>query len=171
MLIRNQIRGLAMFVVGTLFTTQTVLADHEANSGSFKVILSAVTDFSAVEIMGTVVRVGTLNGTVTITESSGGPFELNSSSTLASAVYVKKSATGIDLEASGVITDSAGDQWYNIARRSAGDQSVGGGGAGRQEIPGGTGKYEGITGSCEYSVDYLPDNKLVTYSTCQWKRN
>ena len=47
----------------------------------------------------------------------------------------------------------------------------GGGGAGRQEIPGGTGKYEGIIGSCEYYVDYLPDNKLVTYSTCQWKRN
>ena len=169
--IRKKMWGLVMCVVGVLFATQTALADHEANSGSFKAILSAVTDFAAVEIMGTVVRVGTLDGTVTITESSGGPFELNSSSTLASAVYVKKSATGIDLEASGVITDSAGDQWYNIARRSAGDQSVGGGGTGRQEIPGGTGKYGGIIGSCEYYVDYLPDNKLVTYSTCQWKRN
>lgn len=171
MSIRNTMCGLAMFAVGAMFTTQPVLADHEANSGSFKAILSAATDFAAVEIMGTVVRVGTLNGTVTITESSGGPFELNSSSTLLSAVYAKKSAMGIDLEASGVITDSAGDQWYNIARRSAGDQSVGGGGAGRQEIPGGTGKYEGITGSCEYYVDYLPGNKLVTSSTCQWERN
>ena len=48
---------------------------------------------------------------------------------------------------------------------------VGGGGGGRQEIAGGTGKYAGITGSCEYFVDYLPDNKLVTRSTCQWQRN
>ena len=73
MSISIKIPGLAMFTVGILLAAQTALADHEANSCSFKVILSAVTDFDAVEIMGTVVRVGTLDGTVTIIESSSGP--------------------------------------------------------------------------------------------------
>ena len=171
MSIRKFLTVMLVFVATTLSTAHMAIADHHAKSGSFTAILSAVTDFAAVELLDSVVRVGTLNGTVTIIESSGGPFEAGSSSTLSSAVYVRKSAKGIDLEASGVITDTAGDRWYNIARRSAGDQSVGGGGAGHQEIPGGTGKYEGITGSCEYYVDYLPENKLVTRSTCQWQRN
>ena len=116
-------------------------------------------------------RAGTLDGTVTIIKSSGGPFEAGSSGTLSGLLYLKKSAAGIDLESPGAITDSSGDTWYAVARRSAGDQAVGGGGAGRQEIAGGTGKYEGITGTCEYIVDYLPDNKLVTRSTCQWQRD
>ena len=29
------------------------------------------------------------------------------------------------------------------------------------EIVGGTGAYEGISGSCTYDVDYLPDNWVV----------
>jgi hypothetical protein len=146
-------------------------ADHHVKSGTYEFVLSAVTDFTVVKQLDHVVRAGTVDGTVTIIKSSGGPFEAGSSGTLSALLYLKKSAAGIDLESPVAITDSSGDTWYAVARRSAGDQAVGGGGAGRQEIAGGTGKYEGITGTCEYIVDYLPDNKLVTRSTCQWQRD
>ena len=171
MSIRNKIGTALIFTAGIFCAVQMASADHHAKSGSFEYVLSAVTDFTAVEQLDHLVRAGTLDGTVTIIKSSGGPFEVSSSGTLAGILYLKKSASGIDLESPGAITDFSGDKRYAVARRSAGDQAVGGGGAGRQEIAGGTGKYAGITGSCEYIVDYLPDNKIVTQSTCQWERN
>ena len=171
MSIRNQIGAVLVVAVGTLCAARMAIADHHVKSGSFEYVLSAVTEFTAVEQLDYVVRAGTLDGTVTIIKSSGGPFEAGSSGTVSGVGYIKKSAAGIDLESPGTFTDSSGDKWYSVARRSAGDQAVGGGGAGRQEIAGGTGKYEGITGACEYIVDYLPDNKIVTQSTCQWERN
>ena len=171
MSIRKSLTVLLVFGASALCAAHMAIADHHAKSGTFKIVLSAVTDFAAVEQLDHVVRVGTLDGTITIIESSGGPFKVSSSGTISGLVYLKKSAHGIDLESPGVFTDSSGDKWYAVARRSAGDQAVGGGGGGRQEIAGGTGKYAGITGSCEYFVDYLPDNKLVTRSTCQWQRN
>ena len=171
MSIRNQIGAVLVVAVGTLCAVQMAFADHHVKSGTYEFVLSAVTDFTVVKQLDHVVRAGTLDGTVTIIKSSGGPFEAGSSDTLLALLYLKKSAAGIDLESPGAITDSSGDTWYAVARRSAGDQAVGGGGAGRQEIAGGTGKYEGITGTCEYIVDYLPDNKLVTRSTCQWQRD
>ena len=171
MSIRNQMGVALVFVLGNLFAVQMAVADHHAKSGSFEYVLSAITDFTAVEQLDYVVRAGTLDGTVTIIKSSGGPFEAGSSGTVSGVGYIKKSAAGIDLESPGTFTDSSGDKWYSVARRSAGDQAVGGGGAGLQEISGGTGKYEGITGTCEYIVDYLPDSKIVTQSTCQWQRD
>ena len=171
MSIWNQIGVAIIFVTGAFCVTQKASADHHAKSGKFEYVLSAVTDFTAVEQLDHVVRAGTLDGTVTIIKSSGGPFEASSSGTLAGILYLKKSTSGIDLESPGAITDSSGDKWYAVARRSAGDQAVGGGGAGRQEIVGGTGKYEGINGICEYVVDYLPNNKIVSRSTCQWQRD
>ena len=171
MSIRNQISAVLVVAVGTLCAVQMASADHHVKGGTYEFVLSAVTDFTVVKQLDHVVRAGTLDGTVTIIKSSGGPFEAGSSGTLSGLLYLKKSAAGIDLESPGAITDSSGDTWYAVARRSAGDQAVGGGGAGRQEIAGGTGKYEGITGTCEYIVDYLPDNKLVTRSTCQWQRD
>ena len=171
MSIRTQIGAVVFIALGTLCATQTTVADHHVKSGTYEFVLSAVTDFSAVKQLDHVVRAGTLDGTVTIIKSSGGPFEVGSSSTLSGLLYLKKSAAGIDLESPGAITDFSGDTWYSVARRSVGDQAVGGGGAGLQEISGGTGKYEGITGTCEYLVDYLPDSRLVTRSNCQWQRD
>ena len=171
MSIRNQIGAVLFTVVGTLCATQTTVADHHVKNGTYEFVLSAITDFTAVKQLEHVVRAGTLNGTVTIIKSSGGPFKVGSSSILSGLLYLKKSAAGIDLESPGAITDPSGDTWYSVARRSVGDQAVGGGGAGLQEISGGTGKYEGITGTCEYTVDYLPDSRLVTRSNCQWQRD
>jgi hypothetical protein len=40
------------------------------------------------------------------------------------------------------------------------------GGKGRIKFAGGTGKYSGATGGCEYQTKYLPDNWSVVESDC-----
>ena len=47
--------------------------------------------------------------------------------------------------------------------------SVGSKGKGKQTIIGGTGRFKGITGVCNYTVKYLPENKLTTVGTCDYK--
>ena len=113
---------------------------------------------------------GSLKGSVTITKSSGGPFEEGSSQTQVAVIYIKKSAAGIDLVADAIQTDSDGDKRFLNGRRTAGDIAVGGGGQGTQDIMiVGTGKYEGITGTCKYTVDYLPENRIVTTGNASGK--
>ena len=77
----------------------------------------------------------------------------------------------MELESPGTLTDSSGDMSFNMARRKAGDQAVGGGGAGSMELVGGTGKYQGVTGACEYKVEYLADNRIAGRGACQWQRD
>jgi len=60
---------------------------------------------------------------------------------------------GMDLEAPCAAPDASGDKSFALSKRSAGDAETGGG-DGRQEIVGGTGKYAGITGSCTFTVEY-----------------
>ena len=86
------------------------------------------------------VTAGSVDGTSTIITSSGGPFVVGESGIYSGVIYAKKSADGMDLEGPGVTTDSSRDKWFWVARRKAGDQEAGGGGAGRQEIVSGTGR-------------------------------
>ena len=75
--------------------------------------------------------------------------------------------------------DHGGAGWRRAALAGALDAKriarrrllVGGGGKGTQTLIGGTGKYAGITGTCEYTVEYLPDNRIVTQGSCDWQRN
>ena len=171
MLFQNQIAAVLVVALGTLCATQMAAADHHAKSGTFEFVQALNTDYTVVEQSGQTITAGSLKGSVTITKSSGGPFEEGSSQTQVAVIYIKKSAAGIDLIADGIQTDSDGDKRFVNGRRSAGDIVVGGGGRGTQEIIGGTGKYEGITGNCEYTVAYLPENRIVSAGTCDWQRN
>ena len=67
-------------------------------------------------------------------------------------------------------TAPSGDRWYTLSKRSAGDVEAGGGGPGTMEIVGGTGAFEGLSGSCTYDVSYLPDNWVVMIADCTWQR-
>ena len=171
MSIRNQIGAALVFAAGTLCAAQIASADHHAKSGTFEFVQALNTDYTVVEQSGTTITAGSLKGSVTITKSSGGPFEEGSSQTQVAVIYIKKSAAGIDLIADGIQTDADGDKRFVNGRRSAGDIAVGGGGRGTQEMIGGTGKYEGITGNCEYTVVYLPENRIVSAGRCDWQRN
>ena len=171
MSIRNQIGAVLVVAVGTLCAVQTAVADHHVKSGTFQFIQALNTDYTLVEQSEQTITAGSLKGSVTITKSSGGPVEEGSSQAQVAVIYIKKSSAGIDLIADGTQTDSDGDKRFLNGRRTAGDIAVGGGGQGTQEMTGGTGKYEGITGTCKYTVDYLPENRIVTRGICEWKRN
>ena len=48
--------------------------------------------------------------------------------------------------------------------------ATGGGGEGRWQLMGGTGKYAGVTGTCTYDTSYLTQDRVVTEGECAWER-
>jgi hypothetical protein len=162
-----QIRELKFGVaLAALFAAQSAIAE----SGTYESVVSLTTDYVRSEHGDETVTGGSSNGTSTIIKSSGGPFAEGSSSLFGCIVYAKKTAAGMDLEAPCTSTDSSGDKIFSVARRKVGDVTPGGGGTGKSETQGGTGKFAGLTGSCTYKVDILSANRLVTISKCQWQR-
>lgn len=165
-------RGIAaaLLAAGLVAGLPRAAAGDEATSGSFRFLNSFVRDYVTFEHAGRTITGGPLRGTVTVTESSGGPFVEGESGLVACLVHAKRSEAGLDLEAPCTHTDPSGDQWYVLATRKAGDTEAGGGGAGRRALLGGTGKYAGVTGSCTYSTSYLTEQRSVSRSRCEWTR-
>jgi len=141
-----------------------------ADSGSYETVTSLTTDYAKSEQGDMTVTGGSSAGTQTIIKSSGGLFHEGSSSLFGCIVYAKKSAAGLDLEASCNSTDSSGDKLFSLAKRTVGDVTPGGGWTGTSRIQGGTGKYTGVTGNCNYKIDVLSANRVVTLSKCQWQK-
>lgn len=153
---------------GVLFPT-CVAATEE--SGSFSMIRVQVQDYTTFEHAGGSVFGGALEGTSTILESSGGPFVEGEHSVSTCVAYGKRGATSMDLEIPCATTDASGDRLDSLSKRVAGGVEAGGGGEGRMELLGGTGKYAGITGSCGYEVGYLAGKRLVLMADCTWRRS
>lgn len=139
-------------------------------NGSFSVIRSYIRDYATLEHAVGTLTAGTLEGTATTLASSGEPFTEGEHSLIKCMVYAKSTAEDIELEAPCTTTDASGDRWYTLSRRSAGDLAAGGGGKGRWELMGGTGKYAGMTGSCTYETSYLTENRVVTGADCTWQK-
>ncbi len=146
----------------------TAAADE---SGSFTALASLVADYTTIEHPGGTLVGGASAGTNTILESSGGPFAAGEHSQVTCVVYGKRSAAGLDLEASCTSTAAGGDKLYSISKRSAGGVEEGAGGAGSLELVGGTGKFAGVTGACTYRTAYLAEGRVVTMSDCKWRRS
>ena len=163
-------RGIAVALAasaGISLTAHDVLAQQ---SGSFKAIANYVRHFSTLEHAEKTVFSGMLEGSVTILESSGGPFAAGRHSTSKCLAYGKRSAAGMDLETPCTISDPSGDRLYLLAKRSAGDVKAGGGGEGHFELMGGTGVYAGLAGRCAYKTDYLTNDRVVTMTDCTWRK-
>ena len=154
-------------VVGILGTAPASLAEE---GGTFSVIRSYVRDYATLEHAAGTISAGTLEGTATTQVSSGEPFTQGEHSVIRCVVYAKDTGEGVSLEAPCTTTDGSGDRWYTLSHRSAGDMAAGGGGEGRWELMGGTGKYAGVTGTCTYETSYLAENQVVTEANCNWQR-
>ena len=141
-----------------------------SENGTFELVTSFVRDYVTFDHAGGTVTGGILRGTTTVTGSSGGPFAEGESNLEVCLVYATKTDAGMDLETPCTNTDTSGDTWFWMARRTAGDTEAGGGGEGRRELLGGTGKYAGISGACTYSARYLADNRSVSVASCEWRR-
>ena len=141
-----------------------VLAAHTAvadESGTFQMLRSYQHSYITVDHGSRSFTGGILRGTNTITSSSGGPFVEGAHSRSECLVFSRSSDGGISLEAPCVNVDDDGDRLYSVARRDQGTIGAGGGGGGRWELHGGTGKYAAVTGRCTYQTQYLDDGWLV----------
>ncbi len=163
----------AMLAAAT--TMSMLLALHgnavAQDAGSFRSLQSYVQDYTTIDHAGGAVTAGNLVGTSTILESSGPPFVKGERSISRCVVFVRTMRDGVvEVESPCTHTDATGDEIYLLARRREGDIAEGGGGEGRFEIMGGTGKYADISGECTYVARYLPANHADTSSKCTWQR-
>ena len=165
--------GLRKIVAGVVALAMALIATGTAMSqdnGSFQAVATYQYHYVTIEHTGQTYRGGPIEGARMITRSSGGPFVVGASTVSECLVFSSSSEDGIHLEAPCRDADKAGQVFYTYAIRQAGDLAVGGGGAGRWELRGGTGTYEGITGSCSYQTDYLDDTFLAVVADCTWSR-
>ena len=125
-------------------------------SGSVRLIRTYVQDYTAIDQPG---------GTVT-----GGPFVEGTHDRATCVVYIRRSEVGFELEVPCETITPSGERWYTLSQRSAGDVEAGGGGPGTMEILGGTGPYEGLSGSCTYDAAYLPDDWVAMIADCTWRQ-
>ena len=66
------------------------------------------------------------------------------------------------------LTSTAGDQIHLVASRDTGDVQPGGGGTGTVDIRGGTGRFAGISGACDYDVTYEAAQHATSKADCTW---
>ena len=166
----NSARTLAAaLVAGAAITCAAHTATAE-ESGSFRVVRTYVQDYVSIDHAGGSVTGGSLQGSITVMESSGAPFVAGTHERITCVVYAKSTEAGIDLDAPCTMTAPSGDTWYTHSKRRAGTVEAGGGGPGTMEIQGGTGVYAGIGGRCTYEVEYLPDNWVAMIADCTWQR-
>ena len=157
----------ALAVTLTMMAAQAVVAEE---SGSYRSLRSYRHDYITVDHGGQTFTGGTLKGTRTIIESSGGPFVEGANSYTECLVFSRNSVDDIYVEAPCTDTDTSGDLMYTRAVRNTGDIGVVGG-EGVWELLGGTGNYEGIAGSCSYRIEYLQDEVAVVHADCTWRRS
>lgn len=149
----------------------TVQSASAGENGSFSMFSSWKRDYTTLERPGRSITVGTLNGTTTFFESSGAPFAAGTQGLSSCLVYAKRSDSEYSLEAHCTVTDVSNDKLYIGADRSGGNTDTGGGGTGQWKLLGGTGKFAGVKGSCEYRVEYLEDNWTTnTAEHCEWHK-
>lgn len=149
----------AVFATLFLFSSATLAA------GTFKQYLAAKTDFQTSDWAGGKVTIGTIKGVVETSGSTGNGMP-NGTSVQFCMVRSLRVNDSIDLVANCSFTDKDGDILYAIAERKQGDVSAGSGGKGRTRFVGGTGKYNGATGGCDYLTRYLPDSWSIVQSDC-----
>ncbi|NIO43798.1 MAG: hypothetical protein GTO41_28755 [Burkholderiales bacterium] len=141
-----------------------------ADSGTFESLASFTKNYKTMQYSDGTVTGGTLSGTQTVISSSGGPFVAGANDYLECIVLAVKTSAGMDLQSPCAVTTASGDKMFVIYLRKAGDTSEGSAGEGTSTISGGTGQYAGISGRCTYAVEYLPNDKAVTRSKCNWRR-
>ena len=138
-------------------------------SGSLSLIATFVRDYTTLEHAEGTFFGGSLQGTSTVLTSSGGPFVEGEHSLVTCLAYGKRSPSSVELETACTVTNAAGDKFYLLAERSAGDVAAGSSGQGHLEFVGGTGVFAKLRGRCTYDTEYLANNQVVTTADCNWR--
>jgi len=97
--------------------------------------------------------------------SSGRPFVEGASGTVQYASFSKNTPSGFELEADGVVTFSSEDTLLLLFERRLDDPGTSGDGTLR--LMGGSGRFAGVNGQCQYKMDDLSGDWNVI-AKCQW---
>jgi hypothetical protein len=152
--------------VPALFWTQSVWAE----SGTYEMLYGFLTNYTKLEQPGRTITAGSISGTQTVLKSSGGPFVEGANNVTECLVWAKRTDNSIDVESYCTSSYPSGDKLFTWGQRKQGDMNVGGGGAGKLQILGGTGQFADLTGSCSYRTNYLPGSHVVNHLDCKWQR-
>ena len=143
-----------LFVLGL---SGSALADN-----NYKSIGMCKTDFQTMDWNGGKVTVGNLKCSVVVSGSSG--VVPNGSQIQNCLLRVLRMGEGTEIGTHCNVTDKDGDILYSYSERKQGD--IVAGGKGKSKHMGGTGKYRGVSGGCEFTATYLPENWLKVESSC-----
>ena len=140
--------------------------------GTFSMVLSSTYDYANLQQKDRVFTAGSLQGSATVTSSSGPLFQQGQSFLRDCVLFSERSEDSFQTRSHCTLKESAadgGDQFLMSVHRNQGDP-IGSttGGRGRTEFVGGTGKYMGITGHCVYDVQYLIPSLGVLLADCNW---
>lgn len=131
----------------------------------YKTSFVAKTDFQSLDWNGGKATVGTLKGVLETYGSNDSKIP-NGQSIQNCVIRSVRVNDATDISANCVATDKDGDSIFAVSERKQGDINAGTGGKGKTRYVGGTGKYKGISGSCEYQTKYLPENWVSVESDC-----
>ena len=131
----------------------------------YKTTFVAKTDFQTVDWNGGKATVGTLKGVLETYGSNDSKIP-NGQSIQNCVIKSVRVNDATDIQANCTATDKDGDAIFAVSERKQGDINAGTGGKGKTRFVGGTGKYKGISGGCEYQTKYLPEGWLSVESEC-----
>ena len=144
------------------------------STGEFTMVLSSTYNYTNLKQEDRVFTAGSLQGSATVTSSSGPLFQHGQSLLRSCVLFSERSEDGLNLRSHCTLTEveeDGGDQVLMSVYRNQGDP-IGSntGGRGRTEFVGGTGKYMDITGHCVYDVQYLIPSLGVLMADCSWSK-
>tara|TARA_S200000501_G_C20552265_1_gene624952 strand:- start:255 stop:746 length:492 start_codon:yes stop_codon:yes gene_type:complete len=149
-----------------------MLSNLFAEKGSYDIVYVGSHNLNSVSTNDGSVTGGMLDGIFTVTKSTGSLYKVGDNAKSTCIILSKKNnnKNNSQLEAFCETVDiNSGDKSFTYNVRKEGTVQAGSEGKGKQTIIGGTGKFKGISGLCNYTVKYLPDNKLTTVGTCEYK--
>ncbi|KKZ14569.1 MAG: hypothetical protein TH68_04510 [Candidatus Synechococcus spongiarum 142] len=137
-------------------------------------VLSSTYNYTNLKHKDTVFTAGSLQGSATVTRSSGPLFQHGESFLRSCILFSERSEDDLNMRSHCALTDTAedsGDQiWMSVYRNQGDPIGSNTGGRGRTELIGGTGKYRDITGYCAYDAQYLIPSLGVLMADCNWSK-
>ena len=159
----KKIAILGMSLPMLMIAANSMGGDH--NDGTFSFVAGVAVDFSTIKVAGHTNTAGSLQGPMIITQSTHKLFAINDVFKIKCNVYADIFEKSLTLVSYCKSTDSSGNEFYTLAKRSAGN--IKSGGKSMLKILGGTGKFKNLTANCPYTVKYLKGGKQAAIAyTC-----
>ncbi|MDE0305067.1 MAG: hypothetical protein OXI87_09315 [Albidovulum sp.] len=159
--------GIIASVIALSGTAKSVFAEE----GTFESVGSLLLVMRSIQMDGEVASTGFGEGALHIISSSGKPFGDIAAMPLTCVVYSKSSNGAFNLESNCEAAASSDDKFFLVGKRSRDDAGPSGGGEGHVSIIGGQGIFEGISGQCDYAVQYHAVNASISTfeAGCFWE--